>query len=137
MATGVGQLLKRQADPRFNPAVIEQFNLRMRAWWLMCSRAGRGLLARPDRHGRLVRPAVVLGVARVHHAHSHAASPTIGRCSGSSLFTPLQYVLVGMDKYALYSIVIPVYAFLFIPVRMAMAGDYKRYLERCAKIQPG
>ena len=31
------------------------------------------------------------------------------------LFTPLQFVLVGTGYYGLYSIVIPVYAFLFIP----------------------
>jgi phosphatidate cytidylyltransferase len=53
------------------------------------------------------------------------------------LFTPLQYLLVGMNQYGLYSVVIPVYAFLFIPARIALAGDYKRYLERCAKIQAG
>ena len=41
------------------------------------------------------------------------------------------------DSTALYSIVIPVYAFLFIPARIAMAGDYKRFLERTAKIQAG
>ena len=32
---------------------------------------------------------------------------------------------------------IPVYAFLFIPARVALAGDYKRFLERTAKIQAG
>ena len=32
---------------------------------------------------------------------------------------------------------IPVYAFLFIPARIALAGDYKRFLERTAKIQAG
>ena len=32
---------------------------------------------------------------------------------------------------------IPVYAFLFIPARIALAGDYKRFLERTAKIQCG
>ena len=53
------------------------------------------------------------------------------------LFTPLQYVLVGYDKYDLYSILIPVYAFLFIPARVALSGDYKRFLERTAKIQAG
>jgi phosphatidate cytidylyltransferase len=30
-----------------------------------------------------------------------------------------------------------VYAFLFIPARIALAGDYKRFLERVAKIQSG
>ncbi len=29
------------------------------------------------------------------------------------------------------------YAFLFIPARVALAGDYKRFLERVAKIQSG
>jgi phosphatidate cytidylyltransferase len=54
-------------------------------------------------------------------------------------FTPLQFLLVGIsrDLYALYSIVIPVYAFLFIPVRNAISGDPKRFLERTAKIQAG
>ena len=53
------------------------------------------------------------------------------------LFTPLQYVLVALHQYELFSIVIPVYGFLFVPARIALAGDYKRYLERCAKIQSG
>ncbi|HVC92997.1 MAG TPA: phosphatidate cytidylyltransferase, partial [Pirellulales bacterium] len=53
------------------------------------------------------------------------------------LFTPLQYVLIGCNLYDLFSVVIPVYAFLFIPARIAFAGDFKRYLERCAKIQSG
>ena len=52
-------------------------------------------------------------------------------------FTPLQYVLVAFDNYELYSILIPVYAFLFIPARIALAGDFKRFLERVAKIQSG
>ena len=51
------------------------------------------------------------------------------------LCTPLQFWLVGMGYYEWYSIVIPVYAFLFIPARIALAGDYKRFLERTAKIQ--
>ena len=42
-----------------------------------------------------------------------------------------------MESYPLYSIVIPVYAFLIIPGLIAMAGDYKRFLERTAKIEAG
>ena len=44
-------------------------------------------------------------------------------------------MLVGFDRYELYSILIPVYGFLFIPLRVAIAGDTKRFLERVAKIQ--
>ncbi len=53
------------------------------------------------------------------------------------LFTPFQYIMVAYDWYAVYSIIIPVYASLFIPGRIAFTGDTKRFLERTAKIQFG
>src|SRR3712207_3523599 len=36
-ATAVGQILKRSADSGLNPAAVQTFNLRLRAWWLMLS----------------------------------------------------------------------------------------------------
>ncbi len=50
-------------------------------------------------------------------------------------FTPMQFLLVYFDNYGLYSVLIPVYAFLFIAARAALSGDYDRFLERIAKIQ--
>lgn len=136
-ATGVGQLLKRQADSGLNQAVIEQFNLRIRAWWVLCAVLAAAFL--------LGRPAtVVLFGSLSFWALREFITLTPTRMADHRalfwvffLFTPLQYVLIGFNNYALYSILIPVYAFLFIPARIAMAGDYKRYLERCAKIQAG
>jgi len=52
-------------------------------------------------------------------------------------FTPLQYVLVGLNAYELFTVVIPVYASLFIPARIAFTSDHKGFLERAAKIQFG
>ena len=136
-ATGIGQLLKRQADTGLNQAVVEQFNLRIRAWWVLCAVLAAAFL--------LGRPAtVVLFGLLSFWALREFITLTPTRMADHRalfwvffLFTPLQYVLIGMNNYALYSVLIPVYAFLFIPARIAMAGDYKRYLERCAKIQSG
>ena len=50
---------------------------------------------------------------------------------------PLQYVLVGLRSFDLFSVFIPVYVFLAIPVLSALAGDPHRFLERNAKIQWG
>jgi phosphatidate cytidylyltransferase len=50
---------------------------------------------------------------------------------------PLQYVLVGTRRFDLFTVMIPVYAFLAIPVASALAGDPQRFLERNAKIQWG
>ena len=50
---------------------------------------------------------------------------------------PLQYMLVGLRTFDLFTVFIPVYVFLAIPVVSALAGDPERFLERNAKIQWG
>ena len=50
---------------------------------------------------------------------------------------PLQYLIVGLERFDLFSVFIPVYVFLAIPVISALAGDPHRFLERNAKIQWG
>ena len=137
MATGVGQLLKKQSDTGLNPVVIEQFNHRIRAWWVLCA-----VLAAAFLLGQTAT--VVLFGLLSFWALREFITLTPTRMADHRalfwvffLFTPLQYVLIGFNRYELYSVVIPVYGFLFIPARIAFAGDFKRYLERCAKIQAG
>jgi phosphatidate cytidylyltransferase len=50
---------------------------------------------------------------------------------------PLQYVLVGVRAFDLFTVFVPVYVFLAIPVVSALSGDPERFLERNAKIQWG
>jgi phosphatidate cytidylyltransferase len=50
---------------------------------------------------------------------------------------PLQYLLVGIRTFDLFTVFVPVYVFLAIPVASALAGDPERFLERNAKIQWG
>jgi len=50
---------------------------------------------------------------------------------------PLQFAFVGTRSFDLFSVFIPVYVFLAIPVVSALAGDPERFLERNAKIQWG
>jgi phosphatidate cytidylyltransferase len=50
---------------------------------------------------------------------------------------PLQFTLAGGRWFDLFTVFIPVYVFLAIPVVSALAGDPARFLERNAKIQWG
>ena len=50
---------------------------------------------------------------------------------------PLQYVLVGTEHFDMFTVFIPVYVFLAIPVVSALANDPQRFLERNAKLQWG
>ena len=129
--------MQRQPHLGLNAAAIATFNRRVRAWWVICSLLAIAFFS-PTLTVVLVRLDELLGTARVHHAHAHAA----GRSSGAVLGVLLLHaaaVRAGgpTTTTTLYSILIPVYAFLFIPARIAIAGDFKRFLERMAKIQSG
>src|SRR5258706_3768107 len=50
---------------------------------------------------------------------------------------PAQYVIVATRQFDLFTVFIPVYVFLAIPVISAFGNDPKRFLERTAKIQWG
>jgi phosphatidate cytidylyltransferase len=50
---------------------------------------------------------------------------------------PLQFVLVGTRHFDLFTVFIPVYVFLALPVVSALANDPQRFLERNAKLQWG
>jgi phosphatidate cytidylyltransferase len=50
---------------------------------------------------------------------------------------PLQYVIVATEHFDLFTVFIPVYVFLAIPVVSAFGNDPQRFLERTAKIQWG
>jgi phosphatidate cytidylyltransferase len=136
IATAVGQIVKRQPHLGLNAAAINTFNRRVRAWWVICA-----LLAIA-----FVSPTLTVALfgAMSFWALREFITLTPTRLGDHRalfwvffFFTPLQYVLVAYNNYGLYSILIPVYAFLFIPARIAIAGDFKRFLERVAKIQSG
>ncbi len=50
---------------------------------------------------------------------------------------PFQYWLVSTQQITLFTVFIPVYVFVALPVASALAGDPKNFLERNAKLQWG
>lgn len=142
VAYGVGRLMKRYPESTLNPALVERFNSRIRVWWMMCAILVAGILL-----GRLTTVALI-GVVSFWALREFITMTPTRRGDHRALFwvffvfTPAQYLLVGLssperDLYGFFSIAIPVFASLYIPVRIAFSGDQKRFLERSAKIQVG
>lgn len=139
IASIVGLVLSRRENLNIESAIVRRFNHKLRVWWMMAAIFVIGFL--------LTRIGVVVLFFLVSFwALREFISMTPTRRGDHRtlfwiffVFTPLQYVLIGLGEnyYDFYSIMIPVYASLFIPARAALAGDYKRFLERCAKIQFG
>jgi phosphatidate cytidylyltransferase len=135
----VGRLLKNYPESNLNPAVIERFNHRVRVWWLMCAILVAGFLL-----GRTAT-VVLFGLVSFWALREFITMTPTRRSDHRALFwvffvfTPAQYVLVALSNhfYELFSIAIPVYGFLYVPARIAISGDHRRFLERSAKIQAG
>ena len=135
----VGRALRRQPESTLSPAAIRTFNLRVWAWWLMFVILVAGLWL------GYVPTVVFFGLISFWALREFITMTPTRRGDHRTLFwtfivfTPLQYVLVGLGReyYSVYTVMIPVYASLFIPARIAIAGDPKRFLERVAKIQAG
>jgi len=139
IATLVGLMLSRREMMGIEAALVHRFNVKLRVWWTMAAIFVLAFL--------LHRIGVVILFFLVSFwALREFISMTPTRRGDHRtlfwiffIFTPLQYILIGLGSefYEFYSIMIPVYASLFIPARAAIAGDYKRFLERSAKIQAG
>ncbi|PVZ10449.1 MULTISPECIES: phosphatidate cytidylyltransferase [unclassified Pseudomonas] len=50
---------------------------------------------------------------------------------------PAQYWLIGTHWYSMFTLLIPVYAFLLLPAIAVLSGDTSQFMERTAKIQWG
>jgi phosphatidate cytidylyltransferase len=137
VATTIIQILRSRADSGINTAILETFRLRVHAWWVLCS-----ILAAAFFIGQTAT-VVLFGLIAFWALREFITLTPTRPGDHRPLFlvffviTPLQFVLIGLESYPLYSVVIPVYGFLSIPALIALAGDFKRFLERTAKIQSG
>lgn len=135
--TIVGALMDRRAQSERLRKIATNLNQRMRAWWIMASVFVASILL----GGRLT--IVLFGITAFLAFREFVTLTPTRRGDHRALFwaffvvIPIQFVLVGMKWYGMFAIFIPVYAFIFIPVRIAIAGDAAAYLERTSKIQWG
>ncbi|MGD9128089.1 MAG: phosphatidate cytidylyltransferase [Planctomycetia bacterium] len=144
-ATLVVHILRRRDDLGVNVAIVEAFRLRVRAWWLLFT-----VLVTACLIGKIVT-VILFGLISFWALREFITLTPTRPGDHRTLFwvfflwTPLQYVVIGFAMYNLfglewldfYSVMIPVYVFLFIPTRVAMDGDSRRFLERVAKMQAG
>lgn len=133
----LGSLIKRRAAALIDPAIVRSFRRRISGNLTMCLVLALALLV--DR----VYTVVFFGLVSFWALREFITMTPTRRADHRTLFavlcvmTPLQYVLVGFNLYELYTVVIPVYASLFVAARVAFTDDPKRFLERIAKIQFG
>ncbi|MEJ2394342.1 MAG: phosphatidate cytidylyltransferase [Candidatus Thiodiazotropha sp.] len=137
VSSSIAALLKLRLGPEDSTAVIDNLNDRINAWWLMV-----GVLAIAFWLG----DGGIIGLFAFvsFQALREFISLTYTRRADHRalmwsffFFLPLQYWFVATHWYGMFSILIPVYAFLLLPISSTLGKDAERFLERAAKMQWG
>lgn len=135
VASVVGAVLSRRVRTADGRATVSNLNARIRSWWVMAAVFGITILSGP------VVTTVMFGLLSFLAMREFITLNRTGRSDHSVLFwaffviLPLHYLLVGIRWYGMFTIFIPVYAFVFIPFRRVLTGDTREFLASTAKIQ--
>ncbi|HTO46828.1 MAG TPA: phosphatidate cytidylyltransferase [Burkholderiales bacterium] len=136
-ASVVGWLLKRFVAKGAPHGSIDNLNARIRAWWVMVVVVGIAFAF--GRTGVIVLFGFVSFFALrefITIAYTRRGDH-LALAMSFFFFLPLQYYLVWDQWYGMYSILIPVYAFLALPIVASLSQDSTRFLERTTKVQWG
>lgn len=133
LSSSITFFLKRR--PGGPNKVIANLDARVKAWWVMVAVFGVALAT--GGLGSVILFGFMSFFALREFITLTPTRPGDHRTLFWAFFivTPLQYYLVAMHWYGLFTILIPVYAFILVPTRSALAGDSENFLERTAKIQ--
>jgi phosphatidate cytidylyltransferase len=137
VASLIGWLLSLRAKSDGARATVANLNARIRAWWVMVAVFGVAIATGG------IGSIVLFAFASFMAMREFLTLAPTARTDHTVLFwaffvfAPIQYYLVWAQWYGLFAILIPVYAFVAIPTRMALGGDTARFLERTATVQWG
>lgn len=136
-ASTVGIVLRARPGAETYRVVVDNLNARLKAWWVMIF-----LLALAFWAGKtgviLLFAFISFQCLREFVSLTYTRrSDHFALLSGFFFILPFQYYLIAIDWYGFFTVLIPVYAFLLIPISAAIHADTTRFLERMAKLQWG
>lgn len=136
-ATVVAEIMFRRATKEGLRNTLSNVRRRIFAWWIMV-----GVLAVSLALGETVLLVLFMLLSLVALREFMALVPA-GEKDGRALIwimavlTPLHYWFIWQHWYGMFAIFIPVYAFLFLPVLLALSGRTDHFLHRAALSQWG
>jgi len=134
-ASVVGYALQRRLSPDGSHAVVENLNDRIRAWWVMVVLMGLALIGGKTGVTLLFAFCSFAALREFITLTDTRRADHWALAAAFFIVLPVQYYLIWIEWYGLYSIFIPVYAFLLMPIIAALRGDTDHFLMRIAEVQ--
>ncbi len=138
LLTLFGEVLRMRlgAAERSNP-VIETYMTRVRTWWGMVALFSLALISGKTGIIVLFAFASFAALREFLTLTTKRQADHIALALAFFVVMPLQYIFVALGWQAVYTVFIPVYAFLMLPIISALRGDADRFLIRVAETQWG
>ena len=137
IASIVGFVLKYRHAASGPNAVIDNLNSRIRTWWVIVITIGIAFLfGKPGVIALFCFASFVALHEFMTLARAYQSSDRI-LLIASFLVVPAQYYLIWIEWYGLFSILIPVYAFLLLPIVAVLRRDTAAFMPRVAELQWG
>ena len=137
LATSAALVLQRSLNSETAQATMANVTARIRAWWVLCAIFAAALAVGNAGLFALFGLTSFLALREFITLAPTRRGDHRSLCWAFFVIIPVQYWLAATGWYGLFSILIPVYALLLVPLRSAMVGDAERFLERTADIQWG
>jgi phosphatidate cytidylyltransferase len=134
-ATGIGLMLQARFSRDRSNAVVENLNDRIRSWWIMTVLMGIALIGGHAGATLLFAFCSFAALREVITLQDIRRSDHWAILAAFFVVLPAQYYLIYTEWYGMYSILIPVYAFLLIPIIAVLRGDTEGFLMRVAGVQ--
>jgi phosphatidate cytidylyltransferase len=137
VASVIGGTLKWRVAHGGAHGVIDNLNSRIKAWWVMVLLVSFSFVF--GKTG-VILLFLFMSFAALREYVTLTYTRTADHLVLALMFyvaLPLQYYLIWIEWYGLYSIFIPVHVFLVMPILASFGGDTNRFLERTAKMQWG
>jgi phosphatidate cytidylyltransferase len=113
-----------------------ELRLRIRTWWIMATLFAGSLLL-PQTAALCFFAFVSFLALKEYLSLIHTRRVDRGVLAWIYLAVPLQYLWIGMRWYGMFIIFIPVYAFLFTPMRMVLIGETSGFLRAAGTLHWG
>ena len=128
-------LLKARLSPDGQNVMVENLAARVGAWWAIAALLALAMLG--GRGGVVILFAVISFAALREFLTLTAKSRADHWALMAAFFLilPVQYILVYFDLTGNYSVFIPVYAFLYLPVLSVLRGGPDHFLHRVSETQ--
>jgi phosphatidate cytidylyltransferase len=137
IASCAGWLLARRKVDEQKAASIANLNARINAWWVMVAILAVAFLAGSTMTLVLFALASFFALREFITLTPSRAGDRLPLFLSFFVIIPAQFTLIGAERYGVFAIFIPVYAFLLLPSIAAMRSDVEDFLSRSAKQQWG